>query len=75
MSYHQLSNIGNKSIYALSRAPAIFHVTYKLNSRQHRTAMQVRDVGISISFMNCKLTDFSVLNLKLLLFTHLIIIK
>jgi len=74
MSNHQLSNISNKSIYALSRAPAILHVAYKLNSKQHRTAMFV-DMGISISFMNCKLTDFSVLSLKLLLFTHLIIIK
>jgi len=45
MSNHQLSNISNKSIYALSRAPAILHVAYKLNSGQHRTAMQVRWCG------------------------------
>jgi len=42
MSNHQLSNISKKSIYALSRTPAILHVAYKLNSRQQHTAMQAR---------------------------------
>jgi len=37
--------ISNKSIYALSRAPAILHADYKVNSRQQRTAMQVRWCG------------------------------
>jgi len=45
MSNRQLSNISNKSIYALRRAPAILHVAYKLNSRQKCTAMQVRWCG------------------------------
>jgi len=75
MSNHQLSNISNKSRYALSRAPAILHVAYKLNSSSTVLPCKFVDVGISISFMNCKLTDLSVLSLKLLLFTHLIIIK
>jgi len=33
------------------------------------------DVGISIFLMNCKLTDFSALGWKLLLFKHLLITK
>jgi len=33
------------------------------------------NLGISISLMNCKLTDFSALSLKLLLFMHLSITK
>jgi len=33
------------------------------------------DVGISISLMNYKLTGFSALSLKLLLFVHLFITK
>ena len=33
------------------------------------------DVGIYISLMNCTLTDYSALSLKLLLFIHLFIAK
>jgi len=33
------------------------------------------DVGMSISLMNCKLTDFSALSLKLLLLVYLFITK
>jgi len=33
------------------------------------------DVGSSILLMNCKLTDFSVLSLKLLLVVHIFITK
>ena len=59
-------------MFALSRAPGIFHVQIKFKAANVLPCKFV-DVGISISLMNHKLTYFSVLSLKLLLLMHLYI--
>jgi len=57
----------------VSRAPAILHVQIKFKAATYCHKSSLR--WISISLMNCKLTDFSAQTLKLLLFVHLFITK
>jgi len=63
---YQSSNISSKSVYV--RVTLLQFFMHKLNSSWQRIAMQVVDVGIFISLMNCKLIDVSALSLERPLF-------